>query len=74
MTEFYLLRMVRGVRCDEVQQFLVEAESVEVAREIAGGRSGDEGPTTWLSPELSTCELLELHHETRMVIRHLCSG
>jgi len=74
MTEFYLLKMVRGVRCDEVFQFLVEAESAEIAREAAATRAGDEGLTTWLSPELSTCEPLELHHKARIVIRHLCSG
>ena len=72
--EFYLLKMIRDVRCDEVCEFLVEADSAEVAREIAATRAADEGLSTWLSPELSTCESLKLHHEPRIVIRNLCSG
>jgi len=73
MTEFYLLETVEPLKWDEVFQFLVEADSAEAAREIAAGRSAHEGISTWLDPELSTCEPLKLHNESRILIRYIVS-
>ena len=71
--EFYLLETIEPLKWDEVFQFLIEAESAEAAREIAAGQSANEGISTWLNPELSTCEPLRLRGESRILIRYIVS-
>ena len=54
--------------------FIVEAESYTAARRIAADKCGDEGPDAWLSPEHSTCQLLKLTDEPRVIMRDFLNG
>jgi hypothetical protein len=40
---------------DEAHGFVVAARSPHTARKLAAQKHGDEGETTWLRPEYSTC-------------------
>jgi hypothetical protein len=61
------------------QSFVVFAPDSKQARKLASQCRGDEGPETWLRPELSKCRKLGYIHETqsrkpRVVVRNFLAG
>jgi hypothetical protein len=54
--------------------FVVRADSETDARLLAAGESGDELPTAWLKPELSTCEELTAEGGAEVVLRDFHAG
>ena len=61
MTHLYMLKQNDGddIKYDIAVGFIIRAESHQQARKFASECCGDEGPRTWLNPEMSTCQRLK---------------
>ena len=57
MNIYKLSRFARTLY-DEVDSFVILAESVDMARRIAADDAGDEGAYTWVDDKVSACELI----------------
>lgn len=72
----YLLS-ANHVNYDMVEGFVIRASSMKEAREIASKHPGDEGALTWLTPSLSTCNLIGKgieKEEPEMILRAFNAG
>lgn len=59
----YILKRLEEASYDEVQGFIVRANSARAARELIYNsptlRTGDEGRQTWLNSKLTSCRTLK---------------
>lgn len=74
MKLWYLEVKSEDVGYDEVDAFVIRAETEEQARLIAYGRAGDEGGETWRNPEYSTCEELTADGAQGIILRSFNAG
>lgn len=70
----YFLNRLGELEYDVAEGFIVLADSEKEARALASRQHGDEGPATWTSSKLSTCEEVRLSGEPRVLLRDFYAG
>lgn len=70
----YLLVRTDSVDWEENDSVVVRASSEEAARELAAKHSAFEGPSPWLSPSKSTCEVVTVDGEDEVVLASYKAG
>lgn len=59
---------------DMYDSFIIRANSSKEARKIASKIAADEGKVTWLTPSLSTCELLSTTGDIGVIVASFNAG
>lgn len=59
---------------DKAFGFIILAKSEDEARKIASENCGDEGPDAWLSNNYSSCNVLDSHGSSRLILRDFASA
>lgn len=74
MKKLWYLKTKCDIGYDEVDAFVIRAETESEARLIAYGEAEDEGGEIWSNPEFSVCEELTCKGESKVILKSYNAG